>query len=122
MKNRLRRLMVFGVGVEIKGRDEVAELVGGHVDPDVFRDRFGDLLSERLLAFGLALSRDEQKSVRIGVNARQDVTSIPAQPPCDIGRNFDRQIPIFGLGLFGGNVQQQSAFRPIRLQKVASPM
>ena len=44
MEDRLRRLMVFGVGVEINARDEVAELVRRHMDPDVLLDRFDDLL------------------------------------------------------------------------------
>ncbi len=60
MKNRLRRLMVFRVGVEINAGDEVTELVGSHVDADVLCNRFDDLLTERLLALAASLLRDKK--------------------------------------------------------------
>ncbi len=117
VQDRLRRLMVFGVCLQIKIRGEVAELVRRHVNPDVFRDHFRDLVRERFLALAGPLFRHEQKFVWIGAGARQEMTPIPPESPRDIRRNFNRQVPTPGLGLLGGNVQQQWALRAVRLER-----
>ena len=78
--------------LEIRRRTKVSELMRRHVDADMPRDGFDDLLRERGLALLAALLSNEKIAIHVGAKARQDVAPIPPKSACDIvgdlGNNF----------------------------------
>ena len=114
-------LNVFGVVVEVGVSCQVPELVWRHMDTDIVLDDLNDLIGEGVLVLPVARLRDEEIAVGIGIEAREDVTPVPAQPASDIVGDLGVIIMFSRLHLRLRNVQQKAALRPIWLGKVSCP-
>src|SRR5262249_38002597 len=80
-------LRVLGILLEIGITVEMTELVGRHMDAEPSLDCLLDLNRESPLVLSATTRGDEEISVRIGLDERQDMPPVPAQPSCHIVRN-----------------------------------
>ena len=82
------------------------KLVRRHVDADIARDGFDDLVGKRLLALLAAFLGDEEIAIDIGAKTRQDMAPVPPQAASDIVGDLGNNLLPLGLRVPGRNVKQ----------------
>jgi hypothetical protein len=99
-------LEVLWVLLQVPDRAKVPRLMRCQVHAEAAPDKLSDLVREGLLSLWLAFLGDEKRAVHVGVEARQDVTPIPAQTLSHILRNLGDQILELRFGLLRWDVEQ----------------
>src|SRR5262245_36155894 len=97
-------LRIFGIGVEVGGSSEVAELVRGHIDTKIALEGLDDLIGQGVLALRGPLSGDKEVAIRVGIEVRQNMPPVPAQPARDMLGDFGGEL-LSGLHLRFGDME-----------------
>ena len=108
--------------LEVEDSGEMTELVRRHVDADLVHDRLGYLLGQRLLALAPTALADEQITAKVGSEAGQDLPPVPSDRLRQFGRDLEGKITPFRLGGVLRDVNDQLAFRALRLLEVLAPV